>query len=53
MDAEVTGSEADFYQGKLQAAHYFMTWEMASLESQARLLMDANHIAYYMQDRWF
>ncbi|VVM58805.1 acyl-CoA dehydrogenase [Pseudomonas fluorescens] len=53
LDAEVTGSEADFYQGKLQAAHYFMTWEMASLESQARLLMDANHIAYYMQDRWF
>jgi len=47
------GSETDFYQGKLQAAHYFMTWELASLESQARLLTDANHIAYYMRDSWF
>ena len=46
-------SDADFYQGKLQAAHYYMTWELASLESQGRLLTEANHVAYYMQDRWF
>jgi butyryl-CoA dehydrogenase len=30
-----------------------MTWELASLESQGRLLTEANHVAYYMQDRWF
>jgi butyryl-CoA dehydrogenase len=53
MSSGGSGSDADFYQGKLQAAHYFMTWELASLESQARLLTEANHVAYYMRDSWF
>jgi butyryl-CoA dehydrogenase len=48
-----TGSETDFYRGKLQAARYFMDWELATLEGQARLLMAGNRISFDMQDTWF
>ncbi|WP_397448641.1 acyl-CoA dehydrogenase [Pseudomonas sp. NA-150] len=53
LRAGATGSEADFYQGKLQAARYFMDWELASLGSQARLLKNANRVCLDMHDRWF
>jgi len=53
LSLETSGSEADFYQGKLQAAHYYMTWELTALAAQARLLTEQNHVAYYMQDQWF
>lgn len=48
-----TGSEADFYRGKLQAARYFMDWELATLEGQARLLIAGNRVSLDMQDPWF
>ncbi|WP_263262427.1 acyl-CoA dehydrogenase [Pseudomonas sp. RIT-PI-S] len=47
------GSEADFYNGKLQAARYFMTWELAPLPGLARLLIEGNSLTFDMQDRWF
>jgi butyryl-CoA dehydrogenase len=47
------GSEHDFYRGKLQAARYFMEWELAPVEAQARLLGAANRTAFDMQDAWF
>lgn len=47
------GSEADFYRGKLQAARYFMDWELASLAAQARLLGEGNRTCFDMQDAWF
>ncbi|WP_256829609.1 acyl-CoA dehydrogenase [Pseudomonas sp. Pse1] len=53
LEAGAAGSDVDFYQGKLQAAHYFMSWELATLPAQARLLSEANHVAYYMRDSWF
>ncbi|HIQ54909.1 MAG TPA: hypothetical protein EYH51_16865, partial [Pseudomonas pachastrellae] len=46
-------SEADFYQGKLHAARYFMDWELAGLASQAQLLRAGNRLTYDMQDAWF
>ncbi|VVM78494.1 acyl-CoA dehydrogenase [Pseudomonas fluorescens] len=46
-------SEAHFYQGKLQAARYFMDWELAPLEACARLLSAGNRLCLDMQDRWF
>ena len=49
----VGGSEADFYRGKLQAAHYFMGWELAPLAAQARLLCAGNRVSFDMQDAWF
>ena len=53
LEAGAEGSEADFYQGKLHAARYFMDWELASLASQARLLSTGNRLTYDMQDAWF
>ncbi len=47
------GSEADFYRGKLQAARYFMDWELATLEGQARLLSAGNRVCFDMQAPWF
>ncbi|MCY1496835.1 3-methylmercaptopropionyl-CoA dehydrogenase [compost metagenome] len=53
LDAGAADSEADFYHGKLQAARYFMDWELASIDAQARLLVAANRTSFDMQDRWF
>lgn len=46
-------SEADFYHGKLQAARYFIDWELAGIEAQARLLVGANYTSFDMRDQWF
>lgn len=53
LAAGASGSEADFYHGKLQAARYFMEWELAVIEAQARLLAAGNRTSFDMQDRWF
>ncbi len=53
LAAGADGSESDFYRGKLQAARYFMEWELAPVEAQARLLSAANHTCFDMQDAWF
>jgi len=53
LDAGAAGSEADFYQGKLHAARYFMDWELAGVESQARLLSAGNRLCFDMQNAWF
>jgi alkylation response protein AidB-like acyl-CoA dehydrogenase len=53
LQAGASGTEAEFYQGKLQAARYFMDWELAGIEGQARLLSTANRICFDMRDSWF
>ncbi|MDD2058557.1 acyl-CoA dehydrogenase [Pseudomonas sp. GD03860] len=53
LDAGAGGEEADFYNGKLQAARYFIDWELAVLHTQAPLLMNGNRVCFDMQDRWF
>jgi len=53
LTAGAVGSEADFYQGKLHAARYFMDWELAGVQSQARLLSAGNRLCYDMQNAWF
>ena len=53
LAAGAAGSEADFYQGKVHAARYFMDWELAGLDAQARLLGAGNRLTYDMQNDWF
>ncbi|WP_425317847.1 acyl-CoA dehydrogenase [Pseudomonas nitroreducens] len=53
LDAGASGSEADFYRGKLQAARYFMDWELALVDSHAGLLQSGNRVSLDMQDAWF
>ncbi|WP_448680866.1 acyl-CoA dehydrogenase [Pseudomonas nicosulfuronedens] len=47
------GEEAAFYQGKVHAARYCMTWELAPLEGMARLLTAGDSLALDMRDAWF
>lgn len=53
LSAGAADSEADFYHGKLHAARYFMEWELAGIDAQARLLASANRTHVDMQDPWF
>ena len=47
------GEEADFYQGKLHTARYYMAWELASLPGIATLLCAGNSANIDMQNQWF
>lgn len=53
LTSGAVGSEADFYKGKIHAARYFMDWELAGLQGQARLLSTGNRLCFDMQNDWF
>lgn len=42
-----------FYQGKLQAARYFVRWELPRTVQQAELLMKLDDTCIAMEDAWF
>ena len=42
-----------FYQGKLQAAKYFMDWELPLIERDLALLRQSNEVVTEMQAEWF
>lgn len=48
-------SEADthFYRGKLQAAYYYLSWELPQIKPQAALLKQGNSVCFDMQETWF
>jgi len=49
------GVEADvaFYQGKLQAARYFLLWEVPSCHHDLNVLENRDATCLDMQDEWF
>ena len=49
------GNEADvdFYRGKLQAARYFLTWEVPSCHHDLDLLAGRDDTCLSMQENWF
>ncbi|PHN31584.1 acyl-CoA dehydrogenase [Pseudomonas sp. ICMP 561] len=49
------GSEADrgFYQGKLQAARYFLTWEVPGCHHELAILEARDDLCLAMQNEWF
>jgi alkylation response protein AidB-like acyl-CoA dehydrogenase len=46
-------AEADFYQGKLQAARYFLIWELPKIGPMLELLNRLDQTTLGMQDSWF
>ncbi|WXL25272.1 acyl-CoA dehydrogenase [Ectopseudomonas mendocina] len=46
-------ADADFYQGKLQAARYFLTWELPACQHELSLLEARDDTCLNMQDGWF
>jgi len=46
-------ADADFYRGKLQAARYYVTWELPATLPQFDLLAEVNNVPLDMRDGWF
>jgi butyryl-CoA dehydrogenase len=48
-----SGSNGDFYRGKLQACRYFFTWELPKVHHLADTLGNLDSTCHQMQDCWF
>ena len=46
-------ADADFYRGKLQAARYFLTWEVPSCQHELNILEARDDTCLGMHDAWF
>jgi butyryl-CoA dehydrogenase len=46
-------ADVDFYQGKLQAARYFLTWEVPSCHHDLAILEARDDTCLGMQEAWF
>lgn len=53
IDSVSSDHEADFYRGKLQAARYYIDWELPATEQLAELLSSGNSVPFDMRDEWF
>ncbi|MDZ3828577.1 acyl-CoA dehydrogenase [Pseudomonas monsensis] len=51
--AKGNAADADFYKGKLQAARYFLTWEVPGCHHELTLLEARDETCLAMQDAWF
>ena len=51
--AKDNAAEADFYRGKLQAARYFLTWEVPSCHHELNLLAARDDTCLGMREDWF
>ncbi|QKV61971.1 acyl-CoA dehydrogenase [Pseudomonas sp. 43A] len=51
--AKGNSADADFYNGKLQAARYFLTWEVPGCHHELALLEARDDTCLAMQDAWF
>jgi butyryl-CoA dehydrogenase len=51
--AGVTEKEAHFYKGKIQAAEYFVSWELPTIERDLRILKQDNTVCSEMNPDWF
>ncbi|MBU2874676.1 acyl-CoA dehydrogenase [Marinobacter salexigens] len=49
----LTDKDAAFYRGKLQAARYYLTWELPMINPQADLLKQGNSVCFETEDQWF
>jgi butyryl-CoA dehydrogenase len=46
-------ADTDFYQGKLQAARYFLTWEIPGCHHELAILESRDDVCLGMQESWF
>ncbi len=53
LKSKLHESDENFYQGKLQAANYYIEWELPAVEQYAELLMAGNSVTFEMKDEWF
>jgi butyryl-CoA dehydrogenase len=53
IDGVGSEHEETFYNGKLQAAKYYIEWELPATEQLAELLSSGNSVPFDMKDEWF
>ena len=53
LDLKPHQADEHFYQGKLQAAQYFIRWELPEINHLAKLLQANDDTCLAMQDEWF
>ncbi|QXG41574.1 acyl-CoA dehydrogenase [Pseudomonas viridiflava] len=46
-------ADLDFYKGKLQAARYFLTWEVPACHHELAILQARDDVCLSMQNEWF
>jgi hypothetical protein len=46
-------TDANFYQGKMQAARYFFAWELPTVARDIALLEALDDTCFNMRDEWF
>ncbi|MCJ8206033.1 acyl-CoA dehydrogenase [Pseudomonas sp. RGM2987] len=51
--ARGNAADSDFYKGKLQAARYFLTWEIPGCHHELALLEARDDTCLEMRDEWF
>lgn len=51
--ARGNAADSDFYKGKLQAARYFLTWEVPGCHHELALLEARDDTCLAMRDEWF
>ena len=52
-DANLPREDMDFYRGKLQAARFYIEWELPEITPQISLLESGNSVTFDMQGDWF
>lgn len=45
--------ESSFYRGKLQAARYYLEWELPQVQPLWRILQAPNSVPFDMKNEWF
>lgn len=51
--AKGNAADVSFYKGKLQAARYFLTWEVPGCHHELAILEARDDVCLAMQDEWF
>jgi len=51
--ARGNAADVSFYKGKLQAARYFLTWELPGCHHELAILEARDDVCLTMQDEWF
>ena len=51
--AKGNAADVSFYKGKLQAARYFLTWEVPACHHELAILEARDDVCLGMQDEWF
>ncbi|WP_295800340.1 acyl-CoA dehydrogenase [uncultured Microbulbifer sp.] len=52
-EEELSGEERNFYRGKLQAARFYIKWELPEITPQIHLLQTGNSLPFDMKQDWF